>query len=92
LPHFPAKLLPLVQPIDTWFEARRLGLLFEAKVLGGKLLVSSMDLSSNLDGRVVARQMRHSVLRYMASDQFNPSVELSEAQVPRLMKASAVGE
>jgi hypothetical protein len=45
----PATLRPLVQPIDTWFEARRLGLLFEAKVDGGKLMVCSMVIQSDLN-------------------------------------------
>ncbi len=30
LDHFPATLKPLIQPIDTWFENRRLALAFEA--------------------------------------------------------------
>ena len=39
----PPQLRPLVQPIDTWFENRRLGLLFEAILNGGRLLVCSTD-------------------------------------------------
>jgi hypothetical protein len=84
----PPKLRPLVQPIDTWFEARRLALLFEARVGGGKLVVASMDLAKNLERRVVARQMRHSVLHYMAGDRFNPAVELAVEQVQALFKGS----
>ena len=45
LDDLPPELRPIVQPIDTWFEARRLGLVFEARVAGGKLLVCSMDLT-----------------------------------------------
>ena len=41
---FPSDLKPLIQPIDTWFENRRLALAFEAKTGGGKLLVCSIDL------------------------------------------------
>jgi hypothetical protein len=72
LDHLPAELRPLIQPIDTWFENRRLGLLFEARAGGGSLLVCSIDLRSNLDTRLVARQLRHSLLRYMASQRFAP--------------------
>jgi hypothetical protein len=72
----PPALRPLVQPIDTWFEARRLALIFEARVGAGKLMVCSMDLAGNLDQRLVARQMRASVLRYMAGDLFAPEVEI----------------
>ncbi len=80
----PPRLRPLVQPIDTWFENRRLGLLFEARVLGGKLMVCSMDLDSDLKGRLVARQMRYSLLQYMAGEQFAPSHELTVEQVESL--------
>ncbi len=82
----PPSLRPLVQPIDTWFENRRLGLLVESKVLGGKLMICSMDLGKNLDRRVVARQMRRSVLDYMAGDRFTPSVGLTIEQVQALFQ------
>jgi hypothetical protein len=80
----PPNLRPLVQPIDTWFEARRLGLLFEAKLKGGKLMACSMDLTSNLDNRPVARQMRYSLLAYMQSEQFNPAIEVEAEQIREL--------
>lgn len=70
----PPELRPIVQPIDTWFRNKRLGLLFEAKVGRGGLVVCSMDLSSNLEERPVARQMRYSLLEYMAGDAFAPEV------------------
>ncbi|MFN2151034.1 MAG: glycoside hydrolase, partial [Anaerolineales bacterium] len=73
---FPPELRPLVQPIDTWFENRRLGLLFEAAVGAGKLMVCSMDLETDLEQRRVARQMRLSVIRYMQSAAFDPAVSL----------------
>jgi hypothetical protein len=77
----PANLRPLIQPIDDWFKARRLALMFEAKVNGGKLMVSSMDLSNNLETRPVARQMRSSILNYMESESFDPEVEISPDQI-----------
>jgi hypothetical protein len=86
LDDLPSQLRPLIQPIDTWFEARRLGLLFEATVNGGKLMISSMDLHSNLAERHVARQLRHSLLHYLQSDQFSPNVELTVDQVKRLLR------
>lgn len=77
----PAELRPIVQPIDTWFNAHRLSLVFEAKVNGGSLLVVSSDIQSNLDERLVARQFRHSLLNYVASDAFAPKVEVSLEQL-----------
>jgi hypothetical protein len=79
LDHMPPTLRPLVQPIDTWFDNHRLGLLFEARVGAGSLMVCSMDLHSNLEERIVARQFLRSLLAYMASPHFAPAVEL-EAQ------------
>lgn len=83
----PPDLRPLVQSIDTWFEARRLGLLFEARCNGGKLMVCSMDLAKDLDKRIVARQLRRSVLDYMAGNAFEPKVELTVSQLQSLFKS-----
>ena len=69
---FPKDFQPLVQSIDTWFVSRKIGMLFEAKVGKGKLVMTTMDITRNLDKRIVARQMRESILHYMQSDQFNP--------------------
>jgi hypothetical protein len=84
LDHLPPQLQPLIQPIDTWFEARRLGLLFEAKLSGGRLVVCSMDLLSQPDGRLVARQLWHSLLLYLSSPQFAPQVELVPEAISQL--------
>jgi GH18 family chitinase len=80
----PAELRPTVQVIDDWFTNRRLGLVFEARVGKGRLLVTSIDLARDLDTNVVARQLRHSLLRYAASDRFDPKVELSPAALRAL--------
>ena len=68
---------PIVQPIDDWNRNYKLGLVFEAKVGRGKLLVSSADLENDLDKRIVARQLRESVLKYMASAKFDPQTAFS---------------
>ena len=62
---FPADYQPIVQPIDTWHVSRKLGMLLEARVLNGRLLMTTMDITRNLDRRPVARQLRYSILRYM---------------------------
>ena len=69
---FPHNFQPLVQSIDTWFLSRKIGMLFEANVLGGKLVMTTMDITNNLDQRLVARQMRTSILHYMNSNRFQP--------------------
>ncbi|MFM7171730.1 MAG: glycoside hydrolase, partial [Caldilinea sp.] len=82
----PPTLRPLVQVIDTWFEARRLALLIEARVGDGRLLVSSIDLESDLDRRLVARQLRSSLLRYLQSDAFRPVAAIDAEQVRGLVR------
>ncbi|MFA6561871.1 MAG: discoidin domain-containing protein [Verrucomicrobiia bacterium] len=81
----PRGLRPIVQVIDDWFTARKLGLVFEAKLGKGRLLVCSVDLKSDLDANPVARQMLHSLLGYMASERFNPEVAVTKDAVARLM-------
>jgi len=73
---FPRQLEPIVQVIDDWFTARRLALIFEAKVETGRLLVTSIDLTGHLEDNLVTRQLRHSILRYMSSNLFDPKVQL----------------
>jgi hypothetical protein len=85
---FPAELKPLIQPIDTWFENRRLALAFEAKSDNGKLMVCSIDLKNISDERLVSKQLLVSVLNYMNSDSFNPEVEVSISKVRELMSTS----
>ena len=70
---FPSDFQPLVQSIDTWFVSRKIGMLFEANVGKGKLVMTTMDITNNLDKRIVARQMRESILTYMQSDKFAPT-------------------
>ncbi|GGH58662.1 hypothetical protein HNQ91_000467 [Filimonas zeae] len=79
LEDFPAGFEPLVQPIDTWFMNRKLGLIIEARVGNGKVLVSSADLFTDTTRRVAARQLLYSLQQYMASPAFAPEgrVELA---------------
>jgi len=83
---FPAGFRPLVYHIDDWFTNRKLGLLFETKAGKGKLMVCSADITNDLDKRHAARQFRHSIEQYMASDQFNPATELDLEIVKDLLQ------
>ena len=71
----PPRLRPTVQVIDDWFTARRLGLVFEARLGRGKLMVCSIDLDQPSDP--VVRQFRHSLLRYLAGDDFRPRTRVT---------------
>ncbi|MFH5831748.1 sugar-binding domain-containing protein [Halalkalibaculum sp. DA384] len=81
---FPADLTPKIQMIDTWFEARKLGLLFEAKVGKGKLVVTSIDFENKLSQRPAARQLYHSLLGYMDSSDFNPDTPVNLSLIEEL--------
>ena len=67
---------PIVYIVDDWFTNRKLGMLYEARVGKGKLLVCGADLQNDLATRPAAAQFRQSLLEYMASLDFNPSQEL----------------
>ncbi len=71
---------PIVRVIDNFVTNHHLANVFEANVGKGKLVYSSIDLVNNLDERPVARQLRSSLLKYMESEEFNPSgrVEMDE--------------
>jgi hypothetical protein len=79
-------LKPVVQVVDDWVTARKLALVFEARVGKGKLLACSCDLVSDLDSRPVARQMRHSLLTYMAGSRFDPKYTMTAEQLAELWK------
>ena len=70
-----------VQPIDTWHLSRKLGMIVEANVGKGKLLMTTMDITSNLSNRLVARQMRCAILQYMKSADFKPTLSLSTGEI-----------
>ena len=84
LTDFPIDYQSPIQPIDTWHISRKLGMLVEANVLGGKLLMTTMDITRDLDRRIVARQMRSAILRYMQSPDFAPTLTVEPALIADL--------
>jgi len=83
LDFMPADFVPIVQVIDNFARNHRLGLLFEAKVHEGRLLACGSDLLALRD-RPEARQLLHSLLRYMNSDAFRPRHRLDPAKLAEL--------
>ncbi|MBL4561907.1 MAG: beta-glucuronidase [Labilibaculum sp.] len=83
---FPVQLQSMIQPIDTWFLNRKLSMLFETRVGKGKLLVTSCDLESNMDNKPVAKQLYYSIIQYMNSAEFNPSVLVESETVAELFE------
>ena len=89
LTEFPKDYQSPIQPIDTWHVSRKLGMLVEANVLKGKLLMTTMDISNDLEHRLVARQMRHAILAYMQSDDFQPTQTLQPKIISNLFTKDA---
>ncbi len=89
LSEFPADYQPIVQPIDTWHVSRKLGMLIEARVLKGRLLMTTLDITSALTRRPVARQLRQSILAYMHSSDFQPQITLHPETITHLFERTA---
>jgi beta-galactosidase len=101
LDRLPRALEPVVWAIDDWNRNYKLGLVFECRVGRGRLLVSGADLSTDLAARPAARQLRASLLAYMASPRFRPAVAvraeelralLFDTRVMKRLGAEAAGE
>ncbi len=82
----PAEARPLVQVVPDWFHPQRLGLIFEARVGRGKLVVCSIDLRNDLPSRPAARQMLHALLKYLDSDDFSPQNRLDVSAIHALFR------
>ncbi|MBN1902874.1 discoidin domain-containing protein [Candidatus Sumerlaeota bacterium] len=77
----PLSFRPLIQPIDDWNSCRKLGLLFEARIGKGRIMVSSMNLKDDLEKRPAASQLLSSVLKYMSGGYFTPKQVLEPEQL-----------
>lgn len=84
LDHLPQGLHPIVWAIDDWNRNWKLGVVFECRVGPGRLVVCSADLTSDLANRPVARQLRRSLLDYMAGNEFHPRTAVPAATLDGL--------
>jgi hypothetical protein len=80
----PGETEPIVRVIVDWVTARPLGLIIEAQLGNGKIVVCGFDLSGVLTDPV-ARQMRRSLLDYMAGESFHPKTQIDVEQVHKLL-------
>jgi hypothetical protein len=79
------RISPVVRVIDNFVTNRNLASIFEARVGSGQLLFCSMDIHTDLDNRLTARHLRQSLMKYMQSKSFAPSVSLSEDELSGLI-------
>lgn len=85
----PSGFRPIVQVIDDYHRNHKLGAVFETKAGRGRLLISSFDLIDGLASRPATRQLRSSLLAYMASPKFDPRFELPANLLDRLLANGA---
>jgi hypothetical protein len=86
LDNTPKNYRPVVQVIDNIERNHKLGLIFEFAIGKGKLLICMSDLKA-IRNRPEARQLYSAILRYMSSDKFKPSQEMTPAEIVALFKA-----
>lgn len=87
LDDFPADFFPIVHIVDDWFENRKLGIVFEAKIGEGKLLMTSVDFNTDIENRISAKQFQYSLLEYMKSAQFSPEHNIDISLITNLLNA-----
>lgn len=81
----PSDLQIMARTIDNFERNHNLGMLFECKLLKGKLLVCSFDYdiaSSYIEGRMLL----HSIANYVRSDLFDPKCSMGLDQIKNLLQ------
>jgi lysophospholipase L1-like esterase len=88
LDSLPGSFRPLVQMIPDWNHNDKIGLLWEARVGKGRLLVSAVDLRHDMAHRPVAAQFLYSLKKYVAGEGFDPKDTLSTEMIDKLFVLS----
>jgi dienelactone hydrolase len=60
--------------------------IFEARVGPGRLVVCTLDITNDLGRRIAARQLRRSILAYMAGNHFKPKVPVPAGDLEKLFQ------
>lgn len=81
----PAGYRPAVQMIDNVERNHRLGVIFEAAVCGGSLLVCTVRFDEKPDD-ISMNRLHHAVTDYVQSEQFQPDTVLSAELLRTLFK------
>ena len=89
LDSLPRELRPIVRTIDNFERCHRLGLIFEAQVGPGRLLVCGIDLPALATQHPEARQLLASLRAYIASDRFQPAVSLDPADLAAVLETTS---
>lgn len=74
----------IIEELDSYATLRPMAQLFEARCLGGRILVSSMGLQE-LQQYPEARALLSSIYRYIASEAFRPEADITPAELSALV-------
>ena len=80
------KAKPIVQVIDAFSRNQKLGLIFEAKVGKGHLVICAADFSNEALKDPMRCQLHSSLVRYLANSKSLPKDTLSESQLNLLFQ------
>lgn len=72
---------PVMQFIDKYNRNSVPAIMWEAQVGPGKLFVCTLDIDSDPERRIVARQLKSSLLDYIGSNAFKPDFEVDAKTV-----------
>ncbi|MHB1462555.1 MAG: glycoside hydrolase family 2 protein [Armatimonadota bacterium] len=86
----PRELKPIIQVIDDFGRNTRLADLIEARLGKGRIIICSMDITSDLTARPAAALLRQSILAYMVTDKFEPKIEITADQMKSLTNLDQV--
>lgn len=81
----PEHIAPIVSGLDCYAHMRKMGLLLEAKVRSGRLMLSSVGLLENMRHPEV-KALYRSILSYMAGPEFAPAQELRPEELGALVR------
>ena len=91
LDNAPEEITPLAWNIDHMQWSRKLGSLFEANVGSGKLVVCTFDLLGQMETYPEAKQLYYSILNYMNSDDFVPTIALTQEDISSMVQETVEG-
>lgn len=77
---------PIVQSIDSYESNHKLGIVFEARVGKGRLMVANVDIDNGMDSRPATSQLLRSLCHYMRSTNFAPKASVKTYEIDTLFE------
>lgn len=81
---WPVKIEPIIRSIPTWKNCENRAYLFEVGIGQGKLLATTLRILETIGTRPEGQYLFDSLLRYAASDNFQPAASVSVEEFDKL--------